>query len=335
MSVFRRYAGFAVSLALLAWVVHAVGWSAIVEGFANLSAGWIAALTGLYVLGLCLRAWRWTCLLAPALPLPFDASAKIILVGNLLNNILPAKAGDIARAMLLKRAYGVGLSAGIMSVLIERIFDVLSLLSIFLAATLSVHVAEPYLGLTRSILATTALIFFGALSVLVALKAAPGFRGVCLRLAGRLPGSLAVKCGALLTGILDSLAFVRADRGFAAFVLLSAALWAVEGLTFYVGFLAFHVPGSVMEALFAFAVVNFSGLLPAAPGNVGVYQASMVYSFSMLALPVEPAVALSLVLPLVQILFNSGLGLLAMRSLGLDASFLRLARSGAGRPGGG
>lgn len=326
-SLLKRHVGLIVSLALLAWVLHTVGLEAIVAGFKNLSPGWAAALLGVYALGLGLRAVRWSRLLEPVLAVPVVASGHIILVGNLANNILPAKAGDVARALLLKRLCGVALSAGIMSVLIERIFDVLALLLIFLLAIVSVRVAPGYQGVALSILLTTSAIFVGALGVLVAIKCAPGVTGFLLSLAGKLPAGPAAKLEGLIGSLRDSLAFVRLDRGFAWFAGLGLAVWLVEGLAFWAGFQAFHVPGGVMEALLVFALVNFGALLPAAPGNIGVYQASVVYAFAMLGLPLEPAVPLSLVLQLAQMLFNSVLGVLSMRALGLDGSFLRLARA--------
>ncbi|WP_243438921.1 lysylphosphatidylglycerol synthase transmembrane domain-containing protein [Fundidesulfovibrio soli] len=327
LSLLKRHAGLIISLALLAWVLHVVGLEAIVQGFGSLSPGWTAALFGLYALGLALRAARWSRLLEPVLSVPLPASAHIILVGNLVNNILPAKAGDVARALLLKRLRGVALSAGIMSVLIERIFDVLALLLIFLLAILSVHVEPGYQGVALGILLTASAIFLGALAVLVALKTVPGVTGLLLSLAAKLPAGPGAKLEGLIGSLRDSLAFVRADANFAWFTALGLMVWLVEGLTFWVGFQAFHVPGGVMEALLVFSLVNFGALLPSAPGSIGVYQASVVYAFAMLGLPLEPAVPLSLVLPLAQMLFNSALGVLSMRALGLDGSFLRLAKA--------
>ncbi|WP_243311730.1 lysylphosphatidylglycerol synthase transmembrane domain-containing protein [Fundidesulfovibrio agrisoli] len=321
----KRHLGLIVSLALLAWVLHIVGLEAIVAGFKSLSPGWSAALLGVYALGLGLRAVRWSRLLQPVLSVPVVASAHIILVGNLANNILPAKAGDVARALLLKRLRGVALSAGIMSVLIERIFDVLALLLIFLLAVLSVRVAPGYQGVALSILLTASAVFLGALAVLLAIKTVPGVTGLLLSLAGKLPAGPGAKLTGLIGSLRDSLAFVRLDAGFAWFTGLGLAVWLAEGLAFWVGFKAFQVPGGVMEALLVFALVNFSALLPAAPGNIGVYQASVVFAFTMLGLPLEPAVPMSLVLQLAQMLFNSALGVLSMRALGLDGSFLRLA----------
>ncbi|MFU2207793.1 lysylphosphatidylglycerol synthase transmembrane domain-containing protein [Solidesulfovibrio sp. C21] len=319
----KTYLGTLLSIGLLVLVGSQLSLKDCIAGFSRITPAWIAPMVGLFAIGLYLRAKRWQCLLAPAKVISLADSGNVILVGNFANNVLPAKAGDMARAVILQRRNGVRLLFGLTAVAVERIFDGLALLLLLVTSDLFITLAPTYLATMRHIAYGAGALFLGALAVLLGAKAFPALLRLGGILAGRLPGGLGTKASELVESLQESLFFIRPDSAFAAFALLSLGVWVVEGLTIWVGFQAFSIPGSIMDAYFTFAVTNFGGLLPSAPGNLGIYQASVVFAFSMLDLPLDTAVPLSIVVQSVQILFNSALGLYAMRRLQLGFSFFR------------
>ena len=322
----KTWLGMALSLGLLILILTRVGWEELSQGFAAMDKAWIWPLVGLFAIGLFLRAWRWQCLLSPARAVSLIDCGNIILVGNLANNFLPAKGGDVARAVILSRKDDVRFLFSLTSVAVERIFDGLALLLIFQVTGSSVKLAPAYWGIMRDISVGAGVVFVGAFAGLLTIQAFPGIMGWLRRLAGQLPGKIGTKADQLLIGLQDSLFFIRLDLGFAGFVGLSVLVWAIEGLGIWVAFQAFAVPGTVMDSYFIFVITNFGGLLPSAPGNLGIYQASTVLSFSMLDLPMQAAVPLSIMVQSVQIIFNSILGLFSMRMLRLDFSFFLPSR---------
>ncbi len=319
----KTWLGMVLSLGLLGWIVLSVGLEDLALSFAGMDSAWMFPMVGLFAAGLILRAWRWQCLLAPARKVSMKDCGNIILVGNFANNLLPAKGGDVARAVILSRCCDVRFLFGLTSVAVERIFDGLALLLILQVAGLAVNLAPTFRSTMRDISFGAGALFIGALAGLVAARAFPGMLGWFRALVSRLPGSLGSKAAHIVAGLQDSLFFIRPDREFTGFAALSLIVWLIEGLTVWAGFRAFSVPGSAIDAYFTFAIMNFGGLLPSAPGSIGIHQASTVLSFSMLDLPMQAAIPLSLVVQAVQILFNSILGLGAMRQLHLSFSFFR------------
>jgi uncharacterized protein (TIRG00374 family) len=122
----------------------------------------VAAIAGLTLLSLWLRSLRWN-LILPASP---SASRRglfgLIMIGFLVNNILPARLGEAARMLLLwkRNRFTVAESAG--SVLLERIFDTLVYLSFFFVPAL-------FLSPLRRLVPYAVPMACGAAAVLLAL----------------------------------------------------------------------------------------------------------------------------------------------------------------------
>ena len=78
---------------------------------------------GVYFIGVWVRAWRWHYLLQPIKEIPTKKMFPITTIGYMGNNIYPARAGEVLRAVILKRKEGVSVSASLATIIVERIFD--------------------------------------------------------------------------------------------------------------------------------------------------------------------------------------------------------------------
>src|SRR5688572_11642490 len=71
-----------------------------------------------------LRARRWRTILEPVAPRqPFGPLWRSTAIGMMTNNLVPARAGEIARAYALTRETGIPLSTTIASLAVDRLFD--------------------------------------------------------------------------------------------------------------------------------------------------------------------------------------------------------------------
>jgi glycosyltransferase 2 family protein len=88
-------------------------------------ADYIWLLPGIFVyfIGVWIRAWRWHYLLGPIKKIPTKTMFPITTIGYMGNNIYPARAGEVLRAVILKRKEGVPVSASLATIIVERIFD--------------------------------------------------------------------------------------------------------------------------------------------------------------------------------------------------------------------
>src|SRR5260221_3741804 len=90
---------------------------------------WLIPGIGVYFVGVWVRAWRWHYLLKPIKEIPTRNMFPITTIGYMGNNIYPARAGEVLRAVILKRKEGVSVSASLATIIVERIFDGVVMLS--------------------------------------------------------------------------------------------------------------------------------------------------------------------------------------------------------------
>src|SRR5512134_673300 len=84
---------------------------------------WLIPGIAVYFVAVWVRAWRWHYLLRPVKPVSTGVLFPLTAIGYMGNNIYPARAGEVLRAVLLNRIEGVPVSASLATIIVERIFD--------------------------------------------------------------------------------------------------------------------------------------------------------------------------------------------------------------------
>src|SRR5579862_6777313 len=121
----RGALGIALSVGLLAWVLHQIPlhdvWSAL------RTSNLLLFVASSFFATLCvpLRAIRWRPILDPVAPrLPYGPLWRASAIGMMVNNVVPARVGEVARAYALTREEPeVPFSASLASLAVDRLFD--------------------------------------------------------------------------------------------------------------------------------------------------------------------------------------------------------------------
>ncbi len=124
-----------VAVSLMYYVFHDWDFTDLTERFKQVNYYWVMLSVFLSVVSHALRAYRWNLLLEPMgySALSVYRTFKAVMIGYLTNLAAP-RLGEIARCGVLKRTDNVNMSASIGTVVAERIFDLLGLLSLILLA---------------------------------------------------------------------------------------------------------------------------------------------------------------------------------------------------------
>jgi glycosyltransferase 2 family protein len=240
----------------------------------------LAAAVAFYLAACAARAERWFELLRynGARPRRADAYA-LLAVAYAGNNVLPARAGDAARVVLITPRARTDARTVIGTVVAERVLDVVVLVGLFVALAYGVlgHIAMPSAG----------RLLFAALVVggLLALTA-----GTALVLQRR--GHLR-RVVAYLAPMAEATRRLRGNHGreLLAWTLL---VWSLEWVAWW---LTAHAAGlglNVLETGYLLGLASIFVLVPSGPGFVGTFDAAIV--FGVRALGRTGAQALSLVL---------------------------------------
>ena len=94
-------------------------------------AHWIYLIPNLVlVIGVMfIRAWRWGLILRPVGRVPYARVYSSTMIGFMVNNSLPARLGEVARAVSLGIKTGLSRSSALATIVVERVYDSLTLLT--------------------------------------------------------------------------------------------------------------------------------------------------------------------------------------------------------------
>ena len=123
MKRWQFWLGLLVSAAFLWLALRGLRLADIGQVVAEADYLWLLPGVAVYFLAVWARAWRWHYLLRPLKAIPTGAMFPIVCIGYMGNNIYPARAGEVLRAVILKRKEGVPVSASLATIIVERIFD--------------------------------------------------------------------------------------------------------------------------------------------------------------------------------------------------------------------
>jgi uncharacterized protein (TIRG00374 family) len=100
---------------LLALALTRIDLPALADAFAKVSYGWLVLALAIYIGSRMVHALEWQITLTKVGKAPFWGLFGVLLIGTLVNGVLPASAGDIVRIQIVANRYGLpraGLVAG-------------------------------------------------------------------------------------------------------------------------------------------------------------------------------------------------------------------------------
>jgi uncharacterized membrane protein YbhN (UPF0104 family) len=275
----RRFALIQALVSLIA--LAAVVWWASKQEAPELPSGggalaWLGAALGLYALATVVRSerWHWILQVAGIRAKRGDCYA-LTTVGYMGNNVLPARAGEALKVVLLASRCGASKRTVLGSVLAERILDLTALAVIFVVVVYGVLSStvlpndHPMLiagaGVLVLALAAAALWFLREHHVLERARD-------WLRPMADAPRALLSRAGVLL-------------------LIVTFVLWTCEATVYWTVARSVDLEISITGALYLVALTNFVAALPAAPGSIGTFDAAVAFGAGRLGATGSEAVS--------------------------------------------
>src|SRR5512139_1698025 len=123
MKRWQFWFGILISALFLYLVLRKIDYAQLWQVLKAANYWWLIPGVAVYFIALWVRSWRWHYLLRPLKAIPTQVMFPIVTMGYAGNNIFPARAGEVVRAVVLKRKQDVSISASLATVIIERVFD--------------------------------------------------------------------------------------------------------------------------------------------------------------------------------------------------------------------
>ena len=238
----------------------------------------LAALI-LYWGDIALRIARWRLLLNQNSRLSYRQVGQALIVGYAVNNILPARLGEVFRADFIGRQFGIGRVAALGSIVVERMLDGIIVVGL-LCLGLAIAPLEDPAGVLTGIALAGALGVVAGVAAMVALT----FFHV------RLPLDRMPWIKPRLLALADAFAVLR-SFALLPVVTLSAFIWLLECGAFDLIAMACGASLNLPALCITVGAASLSSLLPSAPGYLGSYQIAFVLAFSALDLSAGAGVA--------------------------------------------
>lgn len=303
--------------ALAIWLVtRQLDFQAVGDAFGQLSVGSIVLILICFSVGLVLRGL--TCLIILGGKISFMNTFWGMNLGYLLNTVIPLRLGEFGRAAFLAKRGSQRLSylEALASIVAERILDLLVGFS-FLVFCL-------FFLIQNEALKKIAWIGILLLALVIAFifYATRNKEQVVLWLRGRFNQSklMVNKVIPALEQLLTGFQFFIKPERFALAYLILAVSWSFSMIEFFILQSAILQTSEWWWPMVVIPASAFVNALPAAPGGLGVFEAGTVGAYALVGVDKAPALAMALVVHLVQIVIPAALGAIALLKTGQSLS---------------
>ena len=300
--IFSVSFGISVSIACLFWLVSSVDMVQLKTALENANYFYVFIAFIMTISSYMLRAWRWEFFFRSREVAPsYFNLVRCLFVGFFMNNILPARAGELVRAHVGRRYSGEGRTEVLATIASERLADGL-VLSLIFAVLFSMDPATHGSSESRELF-WVAYFFLGvAISVFTVLACRELFFKIIDKVSSIFPGSVSEYSVERIRRFVTGLEPLFHFQKLRIVVPQSLFIWMWELAVYYIISIAFHYELSYGCLALFLAAVNFSSLIPAAPGGVGVIETFTTIALVTVGIDKEVAVAMVVTQHLIQML---------------------------------
>lgn len=253
--------------------IRRLAWRDVGQAFANAQLWpWLPLGIFCYLLGHVVRGVRCRRLASCEARLSRSSATNIVVLGYAVNNILPARLGELARAAMLAERTGLPFAQGLSITFLERILDGLIMLGLLAVAFFSLPAASHHGWLGATLELATGVFSVALLGVLTAVLAP----SLLLRWTSRAAHVVTPRIHDRLVRVVDhgvrGVAYLRAPRAATGIAALSLLVWLCEAGLFLCLLPAFDLAFDPRVALLAMTVTNLGILVPSSPGFIGPFH---------------------------------------------------------------
>jgi uncharacterized protein (TIRG00374 family) len=273
---------------------------------------WFIAAIVVYLIDQMLRAIRWRVLLSPIRLFSPVFLFPILLVGFLLNYVLPARAGELGRSLALTKLTGIPVGSSLGTVGAERLMDFLT----FFLILLLVLPFVPHANWPLEKMAAMAVI--GVLGVIGGVVFLNIYRK---RNHDHLPAVIQ-RLMAFVTHVFHGFSALKSFPKMLLIIFLSFSIWFNEALSIYFISRVFSLDFSLLQSATLLVGICIGYMIPAAPGAVGTMEFFGKQALVMMGIASATSISFLIVLHFYQILMVLIIGLPCLLHVSLAKSKL-------------
>lgn len=308
--------GILVTLIAFVFLAVKVDWPEFFRELATFPVGVLLLAVALYLVSMVARGMASYMLLQRKVPV--TTAIVVMNEGYFLNNILPARIGELGRAFLMGRRSGLGTLWVLSTIVVERAYDVA------FAAALLLMTLPLVLKMDQSNPLALILLVVIVLGLFALYLAARNRAWLEVQLERLTSNRAFLKRWVLpsLRSLLDGFSVLARPEYFFFSLFFMALTWGLALLRDWV-----LIKTLAPEALFWWAVLaisasNLAGALPSTMASLGVFEAGAVAALSLVGVPSEQALAYALIVHITHLISSSLIGAFGLSQEGKSVAEL-------------
>ncbi|MEA3280534.1 MAG: lysylphosphatidylglycerol synthase transmembrane domain-containing protein [Thermodesulfobacteriota bacterium] len=304
---------------------------------------WILPAVFIALMSFVIRTLRWQFILGAAHTVNFRQAFHPLMIGFMLNCILPGRIGELARPAILQKKDNLPFSTGLATVAAERLFDIILLIILAITVFAFVHI-DPALDisfgkyhlnretliaigaglfkLSAALIAGVIIISFSAIQnlakkLIMALPAMFFFAGSNFK--NRMQEKICTPLTDFLENFVLGFALIKNPKKVGICIVLSTIIWSLAALSYYV--MALGCPGirlSYFEITAVMIIICLFIALPSVPGFWGLWEAGGVFALSLFGIPAKEALGFTLASHVIQMVPVIIIGILSAMVIGVN-----------------
>jgi uncharacterized protein (TIRG00374 family) len=252
-----------IAAGILGYMLYSI-WNDLLTAVSHIIPLYLAAAVAVCLCAWWLRGWRYQSILKSLnCQVSLTFSTACIFVSQTVNLVIPARLGDFVRVFILKHEHGTTYSEGVSSLVVERVFDI---------------VTVALLGAVSLLFILNAPAWFTTLIVVPLAAGAVFF--IFLVFIGNL--SSENRYIAIILNMLHEIRKASLNLRSIAFLGISSlVIWILDVLVCYAVVRMFDEQIPLVIIVLAIVVGNLVKAVPLTPGGMGTYEAALWFTFGL------------------------------------------------------
>ena len=289
-------AGILFSIFFMLMAIKNMEWQNVQEVISNAQLyPWILFAVLCYLAGHCLRGLRTKLLVSNDSNLSVVTASNIVVVGYAVNNILPVRIGELARAGMLTERTGLSFAQSITVVLLERLFDGIAIVLLLTGAS---YFLNTWTLIEKTVLFSSFIFGIAVIGLLIIILVPNRLLAVTSKSASRINPRWHDSVLRFMMGIVNGVNYLRIQANPGKILLLSMVIWFCDAGLFLLVMPAFGSTLTIVQATFVMAVTNLGILIPSGPGHIIPFRSFCIKGLTFLGIAPATATGFAMVVQL-------------------------------------
>ena len=313
------FAGIAVSAVALYLAFRNVPLLDLISYLGSINYLWVIPSIAVAMFSFVIRVLRWQIILSSARRISFWRAFHPLMIGFMVNCVLPGRVGEVARPVILRKRENFPVSSGLATVAAERVFDIGLLIILFAVVLATVDIrSDLYIVFGKYRLDRETLEMIGSGMLKLCLVLIVGIVLVTIDKTRKLinrfiqgfpslfffftaPGRSKLQRGIsqplvrIVDNVAEGFSLIRYPKKLFVCIVLSVVIWYFSALSIYI--MALGCPGiglTFLELTAMMVIICFFIALPSVPGFWGIWEAAGVFALSLFGVSANDAAGFTL-----------------------------------------